>query len=49
MLFLSYGGAYAEYIAVNVHMLLHKPPHLTWEVAAGVPEVRRLPMVFPDF
>jgi putative PIG3 family NAD(P)H quinone oxidoreductase len=35
---LAYGGAYAEYIAVNTHMLLHKPPHLSWEQAAGVPE-----------
>jgi NADPH:quinone reductase-like Zn-dependent oxidoreductase len=37
---LAYGGAYAEYIAVNTHMLLHKPEHLSWEQAAGVPEVR---------
>lgn len=36
---LAYGGAYAEYIAVSTHMLLHKPHHLTWEEAAGVPEV----------
>jgi putative PIG3 family NAD(P)H quinone oxidoreductase len=35
---LAYGGAYAEYIAVNTHMLLHKPGHLSWEEAAGVPE-----------
>lgn len=35
---LAYGGAYAEYIAVNTHMLLHKPDHLSWEQAAGVPE-----------
>ena len=35
---LAYGGAYAEYIAVNTRMLLHKPPHLTHEQAAGVPE-----------
>ncbi len=39
---LSYGGAYAEYIAVNAHMLLHKPSHLSWEEAAGVPEVSAL-------
>ncbi|KAE8442264.1 hypothetical protein EG329_003524 [Mollisiaceae sp. DMI_Dod_QoI] len=32
---LAYGGAYAEYIAVNTHMLLHKPGHLSWEEAAG--------------
>jgi NADPH:quinone reductase-like Zn-dependent oxidoreductase len=36
---LAYGGAYAEYIAVNTHMLLHRPDHLSWEEAAGVPEV----------
>jgi len=36
---LAYGGAYAEYIAVNTHMLLHKPNHLSWEDAAGIPEV----------
>jgi NADPH:quinone reductase-like Zn-dependent oxidoreductase len=35
---LAYGGAYAEYIAVNSKMLLHRPPHLTPEQAAGVPE-----------
>lgn len=36
---LAYGGAYAEYIVVNTKMLLHKPHHLSWEQAAGVPEV----------
>ena len=36
---LAYGGAYAEYIAVNTKMLLHKPEHLSWEEAAGIPEV----------
>jgi NADPH:quinone reductase-like Zn-dependent oxidoreductase len=36
---LAYGGAYAEYIAVSTHMLLHKPEHLSWEEAAGIPEV----------
>jgi NADPH:quinone reductase-like Zn-dependent oxidoreductase len=35
---LAYGGAYAEYVAVSTHMLLHKPGHLSWEEAAGVPE-----------
>ena len=35
---LAYGGAYAEYIAVSTHMLLHKPPSLSWEEAAGIPE-----------
>jgi NADPH:quinone reductase-like Zn-dependent oxidoreductase len=39
---LAYGGAYAEYIAVSTHMLLHKPGHLSWEEAAGVPEVSSL-------
>ena len=37
---LAYGGAYAEYIAVNTHMLIHKPKELSWEQAAGIPEVR---------
>lgn len=36
---LAYGGAYAEYIAISTHMLLHKPAHLSWERAAGIPEV----------
>ncbi|KAF2147515.1 uncharacterized protein K452DRAFT_304331 [Aplosporella prunicola CBS 121167] len=35
---LAYGGAYAEYIAVSTHMLVHKPKELSWEQAAGVPE-----------
>lgn len=35
---LAYGGAYAEYIAVSTHMLIHKPAELSWEVCAGVPE-----------
>lgn len=35
---LAYGGAYAEYIAVSTHMLVHKPDHLSWEQAAGIPE-----------
>ncbi|KAJ9162291.1 Zinc-binding dehydrogenase [Coniochaeta hoffmannii] len=35
---LAYGGAYAEYVAVSSKMLLRKPPHLSWEQAAGVPE-----------
>lgn len=49
---LAYGGAYAEYIAVNSKMLLHKPDFLSWEQAAGVPEVRRKLkgyMVSPSF
>ncbi|KIW31461.1 uncharacterized protein PV07_03109 [Cladophialophora immunda] len=35
---LAYGGAYAEYIAVSTHTLIHKPKNLTWEEAAGIPE-----------
>ena len=35
---LAYGGAYAEYIAVSTHMLVHKPAELSWEQSAGVPE-----------
>jgi len=36
---LAYGGAYAEYIAVSTHMLIHKPDELSWEESAGIPEV----------
>ncbi|KXT12181.1 hypothetical protein AC579_3102 [Pseudocercospora musae] len=36
---LAYGGAYAEYIAVSTRMLMHKPKELSWEEAAGIPEV----------
>lgn len=36
---LAYGGAYAEYIAVSSKMLLHRPPNLSVEQAAGIPEV----------
>ncbi|KAF2711341.1 putative quinone oxidoreductase [Pleomassaria siparia CBS 279.74] len=35
---LAYGGAYAEYIAVSTHMLVHKPQELSWEQSAGIPE-----------
>lgn len=35
---LAYGGAYAEYIAVSTKMLLRKPPGLTFEQCASVPE-----------
>lgn len=35
----SPSGAYAEYIAVSTHMLVHKPPELSWEETAGIPEV----------
>ena len=38
---LAYGGAYAEYIAVSTHMLMHKPDELSWEECAGIPEVRQ--------
>ena len=38
---LAYGGAYAQYIAVSTHMLIHKPDELSWEEAAGIPEVRQ--------
>lgn len=31
-------GAYAEYIAVSVSMLVHKPAELSWEETAGIPE-----------
>lgn len=36
---LAYGGAYAEYISVATGMLIHKPKELSWEEAAGIPEV----------
>lgn len=36
---LAYGGAYAEYISVSAKMCIHKPTELTFEEAAGVPEV----------
>jgi NADPH:quinone reductase-like Zn-dependent oxidoreductase len=36
---LAYGGAYAEYIAVSTHMLVHKPKELGWEECSGIPEV----------
>jgi putative PIG3 family NAD(P)H quinone oxidoreductase len=35
---LVYGGAYAEYVAVSTGMLLQKPPRLTFEQAAAIPE-----------
>ena len=35
---LAYGGAYAEYLAVNSKMLLHKPASLSFDKAAAVPE-----------
>ncbi|KAI5807471.1 chaperonin 10-like protein [Peziza echinospora] len=36
---LAYGGAYAEYVAVNAGMCIHKPESLSWVEAAGIPEV----------
>jgi len=33
-------GAYAEYISVSAKMCIHKPAELTFEEAAGIPEVR---------
>ncbi|RMZ88905.1 hypothetical protein DV736_g3863, partial [Chaetothyriales sp. CBS 134916] len=35
---LAYGGAYAEYIAASIHMLVKKPKELNWVEAAGIPE-----------
>ncbi|PHH66941.1 hypothetical protein CDD81_5293 [Ophiocordyceps australis] len=35
---LAYGGAYAELIAMDSRMLLHKPKSLSWQQAAAVPE-----------
>ncbi|TGJ78912.1 hypothetical protein E0Z10_g9848 [Xylaria hypoxylon] len=35
---LAYGGAYAEYIAVDTRMVLRKPDFLSWEASAGIPE-----------
>ena len=32
-------GAYAEWIVVSPAMLVHKPAELSWEQAAGAPEV----------
>lgn len=36
---LAYGGAYAEYIAVSVKMIVRKPKELSFITAAGIPEV----------
>ncbi|GAB7335887.1 hypothetical protein MBLNU13_g08142t1 [Cladosporium sp. NU13] len=35
---LTYGGAYAEYVAVQAGTLIHKPAKLSWEEAAAIPE-----------
>jgi len=32
-------GAYAKYISVSAKMCIHKPVELTFEEAAGIPEV----------
>lgn len=37
---LTYGGAYAEYVAVQAGTLMHKPASMSWEEAAAIPEVR---------
>jgi len=36
---LTYGGAYAEYVAVSVKTIVHKPKQMSWETAAGVSEI----------
>ncbi|KAF2169946.1 hypothetical protein M409DRAFT_19561 [Zasmidium cellare ATCC 36951] len=36
---LTYGGAYAEYVAVSKKMLVRKPKELSWEECAAIPEV----------
>ena len=46
---LAYGGAYAEYIAVSTHMLIHKPKELSFEQAAGIPETYVDSMAFVLF
>lgn len=38
-MFIDWIGAYAEYIAVSVDMLIRKPAEMGWEEAAGIPEV----------
>lgn len=43
---LAYGGAYAEYIVVSTHMLVHKPDELSFEECAGIPEVCYIPYPF---
>lgn len=32
-------GAYAEYLVSSTKMLIHKPKELSWQIAAGIPEV----------
>jgi NADPH:quinone reductase-like Zn-dependent oxidoreductase len=40
-------GAYAEYISVSTHMLVHKPEELSWEECAGIPEVSVITSILP--
>lgn len=35
---LTYGGAYAQFVAVSGAMLVRKPAHLSWVECAGIPE-----------
>ena len=36
---LTYGGAYAQYVAVQAGTLIRKPASLSWQEAAAIPEV----------
>jgi NADPH:quinone reductase-like Zn-dependent oxidoreductase len=36
---LTNGGSYAEYVKVSPKTVIHKPNNLSWEEAAGLPEV----------
>lgn len=42
---LTYGGAYAEYVAVQAATLMQKPTSLSWDEAAGIPEVSENPQI----
>ena len=46
---LAYGGAYAEFIVVSTRMLMRKPQELSWEEAAGVPEVGNFSLSLSSF
>lgn len=35
-----FAGCYAEYVAVSTKMMIRKPSELSWEEAAGIPEVK---------
>ena len=39
---LTYGGGYAEYLAVSKKMMIRKPRELSWEECAGTPEASSL-------